>query len=55
MLERELLTAAPIVTGTTGYWASCRSCLNEDRINYATGTDGEDVAVGYSQGERSGS
>lgn len=41
MLERELLNAATIVTGTTGYWASCRGCFDEDRINNATGTDGE--------------
>jgi hypothetical protein len=33
MLEHEPLTAATIVTGTTGYWSSesCRRCL-EDRI-----------------------
>ena len=31
MLEHEPLTAATIVTGTTGYFNSCRRCL-EDRI-----------------------
>ena len=31
MLEHEPLTAATIVTGTTGYLNSCRRCL-EDRI-----------------------
>jgi len=51
MLERELLNAATIVTGTTGYWASCRGCLMKTGSIMRPALMAN-VAVGYSQGER---
>jgi hypothetical protein len=54
MLEHELLNAAPIVTGThrlLGFLS--RLFEGQTGSIHATGTDGEYVAVGHSQGERS--
>ena len=52
MLEHEPLTAATIVTGTTGYFELLSALFGRPDQRNATGTDGDKtLAVGCSHGE----